>query len=134
MHKLANLATRPESDGVYIELVSALFRVFWPTVIMTAIFTVVAAFTYATSAERTGAAAAVIGLAGVTASASKLILQRLFRRRPSPWPLTAQEARRWERWYRYCAWGFSIAVRGDWRRDVVDSRSDIGQLLLGFDR
>ena len=133
---LAYRDSNPEPDSVYVELVSALFLVLWPTLIMAMIFMTVAALTYATSMGMVAVSAASIGLAGVGASAIKLFLLYAFRSQRPQRARTVAQVRQWERGYAYCTWVFSIAVGGlaalNLSRPSAVSQSLAAALMFGY--
>ncbi len=125
-----------EPDGVYVELVSALFLVLWPTLIMAMIFITVAAVSYRTSTGLIAVLAASVGVTGAAASAVKMLLLYAFRDRRSERALTVAQARQWERGYAYCTWVFSIAVGGlaavNFSRPSAVSQSLAAALMFGY--
>lgn len=99
---------RSEPDDVRIELISSIYRVMWPTFIMTFVFLAVAVFSYSQADPRGRSWLAAIAAAGIAASLYKLLLILRFRYRPPL--LTIDVAQSWERSHAYSGWVFSAAV------------------------
>lgn len=116
-----------EPDHVRVELISALYRVLWPTIIITIVFLAVAAFSYWEADAASRAWVAAIAVSGMAATVYKLLLTLRFRVR-SPVPLTAVRARWWERRHAYSGWAFSAAV-GSLTALNFSSPSPMPQLL-----
>ncbi|MGI4876923.1 MAG: hypothetical protein ACRYG4_05500, partial [Janthinobacterium lividum] len=106
---LAYPSRRSEPDDVRVELISALYRVLWPTFIITVVFLAVAMFSYSEADVRGRTWVAAIAAAGTAAAIYKMLLILRFRYR-SPAPLTIVEAQTWERSHAYTGWVFSAAV------------------------
>lgn len=118
---------RSEPDDVRIKLVSALYLVLWPAIIITVVFIAVSGFSYseADAVGRTWVMA--IGVLGTAAAAYKLLLTVRFRCR-LPVPLTIVQAQWWERQHTLSGWVFSVAV-GSLTALTFSSPSPMPQLL-----
>ena len=98
-----------EPDDVRVELISALYRVLWPTIIIAFVFLTVAVFSYSEADARGKTWVAAVAVSGAAATFYKFILTLRFRYR-SPAHLTVAAALRWERRHAYSGWVFSVAV------------------------
>ncbi|QYE34984.1 MULTISPECIES: GGDEF domain-containing protein [Sphingosinicellaceae] len=98
-----------EPDDVRIELISALYLVLWPTIIITFVFVSVAAFSFSQSDASSRGWLMAIAVSGAAAAIYKLLLLLRFKSRSQP-ALTVAQARWWERRHAYCGWVFSVAV------------------------
>ena len=124
---LARSSPRSEPDDVRVELISALYLVLWPTIIITLVFLAVAAFAYAEADAPARPWVATIAVAGIAAAIFKLLMTLSFRYR-SPASLTIGRAIWWERWHAYGGWVFSVAV-GCLTALTFSSPSPMPQLL-----
>ncbi|QXQ06887.1 GGDEF domain-containing protein [Sphingosinicellaceae bacterium] len=105
----ARSSPRSEPDAVRIELISAIYLVLWPTIIIAFVFLTVAAFSYWEAGAQGKTWVAAIAVSGTAATFYKLLLTLRFRYRP-PIPLTVARAQWWERRHAYSGWVFSAAV------------------------
>ena len=105
----ARSSPRSEPDAVRVELISALYLVLWPTIIIAFVFLTGAAFSYSEADAHGRTWVAAIAVFGMAATFYKFFITLRFRYRP-PAPLTVARAQWWERRHAYSGWVFSAAV------------------------
>lgn len=124
---IARSSHASEPNDVRVELISALFLVLWPTIIIALVFLTVAGFSYAQSGPMSRTWVMAITGLGTASAAYKLLLTLRFRYE-LPALLTVANARWWERRHAYSGWLFSVAV-GSLTALNFNSPSPMPQLL-----